>query len=408
MSAPSPAVLHVCLGGGARSRASVARMVPLLASLVGKHPTAILSDEHPVLQRRAARLGIATRLLPTAPSNWLGRVRAEMAGARLGHAIGARLVHAHGYPALELSGQIARRLRVPLLATCDDAPPTNGELRLDARRPDRAFSSLGVFAPEIGERLGCAVEIAACPIDPRDYGGDHAPPEVVLELGLDPTTQHVGMAADLSTPDSGGAIFVEAAARTLAAIPFCEFVVIGDGAERDRLERLAHRLGVLGRFRFLPHTVGLPRMLSGLDAIAIPGAPRSFPWEALDAAATPVPLVCSDHPVHREVLDGALEVDWTPYGSAADLARWILAFLGRLPSRKRSIEAYMALGAGRGLVRSRPSSTGYDLSSGDMSEYDILADDFTRRRELILRRHAPEAAARRYHAAYEREVASYR
>lgn len=397
-------MLHVCLGGTTRSRTALARLLPQLAREPYRHPTAILTDDHPVLLRRASRAQIPHRVLEAPPASWYAGVRARLHGRALARQVGARVVHAHGYEGLGLALRVASGLGVPLLFSADDAPPRAESLGLNGCRPTRAFTSLTAYREEAERLLRCPVEVVPCAVDPRDYGGDHAPQQVVHDLSLDPTTLHIGMAADFRTPGSGGEVFVEAAALTLSRIPFCEFVVIGDGPDRDRIEGLAHRARILGRFRFLPYTVSLPRMLLALNAIAFPGDPVTYPWELLDAAASPVPIVAADHAVYRELLAGALKVDWVPAGSAEELARCFLRLLDRVGNPKGRGDGYLltrsTTGGELSLVRSRPSSTGYDLSSGEMSEYEILADDFTRRRELVFRRHALRATLERLSAAY--------
>ncbi len=398
----APGVLHVCLGGRARSRSSLARVLPLLARPPYGHPTALLTDDLPVLLRRASLAAIPYRVLEGPPEGWCGALRTVHAARALAHQVGARIVHAHGYAALPLGARIATRLRLPLLFSADDAPPSEDEAGLNGHRPSRAFTPLGVFAEPAERLLRCPVEVVPGPVDPRDYGGDHSPEQVAYDLALDPTTLHIGMVGDLESPACGGEAFVRAAARTLERIPFCEFVVIGEGRERDRMEALAHRERVLGRFRFLAPTVGLPRMLLALDAIAFPGSPCLYPWELLDAAASPVPLVVADHPVHREMLAGAQEVEWLPAGEVEPLATYFLRVLGRAGKQRGRADTYIVTRSAEGptLVRARPSSTGYDLSSGELSAYEILADDFSRRRELVFRRHALPSVLARLSAAY--------
>src|SRR5260370_34717831 len=61
-------------------------------------------------------------------------------------------------------------------------------------------------------------------------------------------------------------LLVTAFARSTAAGVDGELVVIGDGRERPRIERLAHRLGVRDCVKFLGHLPGGAAVREQLDA----------------------------------------------------------------------------------------------------------------------------------------------
>ncbi len=400
-----PPVLHVCLRGSPRGRAYLTRLIPALAERSTRHPSAILCDEHPVLMRRASRMGIPLRMMQGNGAVWPHRFAAGASAMAIGRGGRVRVVHAHGYAAAAAASSV---LRAPLLLSAYSLPPDRPLSRAAVRRVARTHVPLAAYVEPTRELMGSSVEVLPCALDARDFKGNHIPEEVMRDLTLDPTVLHIGFAGDLDEDASGAETFVRAAARALRAIPFCEFVVIGSGHRLPEVEGLAHREGVLGRFRFLPGRFSLPWVLSALDAVAFPGRPVGFPWEVIEAASCRSHIVASRTPVHRELLDGAPEVAWIDEGDSEALAeRFLRIITSTGAGTRRADQLVMTRRAGRGearLVNSRPSSTGYDLDSGDMDEYEILADDLTRRKDLMMRRHSLDATLGRLADAY-RELA---
>ena len=85
-------------------------------------------------------------------------------------------------------------------------------------------------------------------------------------------------------------------AFALAAIPECEYVLIGDGPERRRLEGIARRLSVSDRVEFLGQ---LPReqvfqRLRESDVLVHPSLHDSGGWVCIEAMAAGKPVLCVD------------------------------------------------------------------------------------------------------------------
>src|SRR3546814_17082373 len=94
----------------------------------------------------------------------------------------------------------------------------------------------------------------------------------------------------------------------LQALPRVEgatLMIVGDGPERDKLERVARSLGVAERVRFLgnrPHEE-LPALLAAADAMVLPSASEGLANVWVEALACGTPLVISDAGGAREALD---------------------------------------------------------------------------------------------------------
>jgi len=116
----------------------------------------------------------------------------------------------------------------------------------------------------------------------------------------------VGAVARLSK-EKGLHYLLEAFAVVAGRHPQARLVLAGEGPERQRLERLAARLGLGRRVRFLgevPHEQ-VPEVLQQLDIFAMPSTYEGFGVAALEAEAMEVPVVASRiHGIPDVVLDG--------------------------------------------------------------------------------------------------------
>ncbi|PJE99616.1 glycosyl transferase [Streptomyces carminius] len=98
----------------------------------------------------------------------------------------------------------------------------------------------------------------------------------------------------------------DVALRAVARLPGAHLVLAGDGPERSRLWRLAHRLGIAERVRLLGECGGavgggdgagpgagpdIPGLLSAMDVFVSPSAEESFGLAVLEALAAGLPVL---------------------------------------------------------------------------------------------------------------------
>jgi glycosyltransferase involved in cell wall biosynthesis len=116
----------------------------------------------------------------------------------------------------------------------------------------------------------------------------------------------VGSVARLSK-EKGLHYLLQAFAEVTERHPQARLVLAGQGPERQRLERLAARLGLGERVRFLgevPHEQ-VPEVLQQLDIFAMPSTWEGFGVAALEAEAMELPVVASRvHGIPDVVVDG--------------------------------------------------------------------------------------------------------
>lgn len=113
------------------------------------------------------------------------------------------------------------------------------------------------------------------------------------ELNLPPTTPLVGILAALR-PEKNHELFLAAARRLHERIGDARFVVIGDGPQRESLERLANSLGVADVVHFLGNRSDVPTVLASLNVLTLTSHNEASPVSILEGMACGLPVVATD------------------------------------------------------------------------------------------------------------------
>jgi glycosyltransferase involved in cell wall biosynthesis len=82
--------------------------------------------------------------------------------------------------------------------------------------------------------------------------------------------------------------------RALVELPDVTAVLVGDGQERSRLERLATDLGIADRLRIMGWRDDPRSYLDGFDVFVLPSRYEGFPLSVLEAMHAGVPVVAAD------------------------------------------------------------------------------------------------------------------
>ena len=124
-------------------------------------------------------------------------------------------------------------------------------------------------------------------------------------------------------------------------------LLVGDGPDRDHLERYAHELGVIKRCLFLGYQEEVARFYDAIDVLLLPSVNEGTPVSVIEALAAERPAVATrvggTPDVIRDGVDGFL-VDSADPGELAER----LAELARDPGRRAEMGA-----AGRSRVLER-------------------------------------------------------
>lgn len=78
-----------------------------------------------------------------------------------------------------------------------------------------------------------------------------------------------------------------------AVAPDASLWFVGDGPERDRLERLAADLGIAGRVVFAGRRSDLPRLMASFDLVALASEREGMPYVLLEAMAMARPILAT-------------------------------------------------------------------------------------------------------------------
>jgi len=136
----------------------------------------------------------------------------------------------------------------------------------------------------------------------------------------------VVMAGRLS-PEKNQADLLRAFARIAPSQP-CRLVLLGAGADRDRLERLVAELGLAARVAFLGHVNDIVPYLSRAGAVALTSHWEGCPNVLIEALACAAPVVAYDCDYGpREILAGGRFGRLVAVGDVAGLATALAAAL---------------------------------------------------------------------------------
>ncbi|HVW00851.1 MAG TPA: glycosyltransferase [Planctomycetaceae bacterium] len=115
-------------------------------------------------------------------------------------------------------------------------------------------------------------------------------PALRARWNVGPNDPTAGIVAALR-PEKNHDLFLEMAQRVLPTNPQAKFLIVGDGAERARLEEKARELGVTGAVRFCGNQSDIPTMLSLMDVSLLTSHVEAAPVSILEAMACGKPVV---------------------------------------------------------------------------------------------------------------------
>jgi glycosyltransferase involved in cell wall biosynthesis len=146
------------------------------------------------------------------------------------------------------------------------------------------------------------------------------------------------------------ALTLDAFARL--ADPRVRLVLIGDGAERDALERRAERLGIAARTVFAGEfpRASLPAAYRSADAFVFTSASETQGLVLVEALAAGIPVVAVDTPQTRDVLGGAGVVVPPDAGEVAAAVRAVLAAPGPRPVPEHVVRRFDAATSARRVI----------------------------------------------------------
>lgn len=226
-----------------------------------------------------------------------------------------------------LCRQVFTKLLFPLTFDAQVANSRSGKEGIDqylgtvlSGRPTRYIPN-GVNTSVFGRRAGSA--------------------SVRASFGLAADDIVVGSVGRLS-PEKGHAVLLEAAVAVREKFPQVKLLVIGDGVLRRELELYAARLNLEESVVWVGARTDVESLYCAMDLFVLPSRWEAFGIVLLESMASGVPVVASDLPGVRELVDPGVSGWVARAGSAVDLAAAITDALSRPVARARVAEAAFA------------------------------------------------------------------
>ena len=117
-------------------------------------------------------------------------------------------------------------------------------------------------------------------------------PRVRSELGL-ADDDLVVMTVARFTPQKGHARLLAAAAQIMVRRTDIRLLLVGDGPEREAMERLAEELGIAASVRFLGERTDVADLMGAADLFVLASLFEGLPLVVLEAMASGLPVVAS-------------------------------------------------------------------------------------------------------------------
>jgi L-malate glycosyltransferase len=135
----------------------------------------------------------------------------------------------------------------------------------------------------------------------------------------DGVNKTVGIVANLRKV-KGIEVFIKAAKVLSEALPDLNYVIVGEGPERGKLERLSVELGIADKVNFLGRCRSIPELLREIDIGVLSSYYESFSNSILEYMAMGLPVVCTDVGGAREVISQGENGFLVPPGDHLGLA----------------------------------------------------------------------------------------
>lgn len=208
------------------------------------------------------------------------------------------LIHTHGYKSNVYGYIAARPLGIPLIATCHNWPGKTVPLRLYYRLDQvvlRRFDRVAAVSERVEQSLRragipagktCVIENG---IDVSGFANSES------SRGRDPEhsfRMRVGVVGRLAS-EKGIGILLRAAREILKSCPETEFVLVGDGPERENLESLARELGIDKEVVFAGFRSDMPGVYASLHVFVLASLNEGMPMALLEAMAAGKPIVAT-------------------------------------------------------------------------------------------------------------------
>jgi glycosyltransferase involved in cell wall biosynthesis len=243
------------------------------------------------------------------------------------------IVHTH-LQAANLYGRLAARLaRVPIVVATEHNVYTDKARRYVAveRWLARTTDALIAVSEEVRRFMSQQLGLASSSIRivPNGVTLPAASPSRVAAIQAQTSSVglRLGTVASL-TAKKGHEHLLRALALVRERGIACSLVLAGDGAERERLERLRDELGLTGQVQFLGAVSNVADVLAAIDVFVLPSVVEGLPLALLEAMLAGKAVIATSVGGVPEVVRSGVNGLLVPPARAPELADAIVALNG--------------------------------------------------------------------------------
>ena len=298
--------------------------------------------EHPFTSSlRDAGVAVTTLVLPTR-----AYLEERRQIERVCRAVGADVIHTHGYRPDVIDSGVARALRIPRVSTVHGFCDGNWKGRLYERLQIKVLSRFdGVIAvaqPQIERLVRAGLRPERIELVPNAWVGAETlgRQEARAALHLPQHEFRLGWVGRLSR-EKGADVFIEALGLLRDLPVFAS--VIGDGSQRSAVEDRARELGIGDRLRWHGALSDAGRYFAAFDAFVLSSRTEGTPMVLLEAMGAHTPIVAAAVGGVPHVVSNAEALLSAPEDPGALAAAIRNVYADRLGARQRSDRARVRL-----------------------------------------------------------------
>lgn len=255
--------------------------------------------------------------------------------ARLIRSFQPDLIHAHNLfsRTTEVAALLRTTFHIPLVTTLHLGRLEGGGRVL--RAFVRTYElTMGRYIVRRSDHITCVSNAVA---EHARHIGGHSTPVSVIPNGVDASLFHPRpeqsnwgetiLFVGRLVPNKGPETLIQAAPLVLAQHPKAQFVVVGDGPLRARLQGQAHKLGLRGAVQFLGIRKDVPQLIREAALLVRPSSLEGMPLVVLEAMASAIPVVATPVGGTPELVKDGVHGFLVPVGSSTALAQAIVRLL---------------------------------------------------------------------------------
>jgi len=129
------------------------------------------------------------------------------------------------------------------------------------------------------------------------------------------------------SPEKGHSVFLHSVPEMLLQHPSSHFIIFGDGALKNVLEKLSADLGISSQVRFAGFMPNFRDLLPGIDILVNPSFSEEVPNVVLEGMAAEIPMVATDVGAVREIAGSEKSIEIVASGQPSAIASAVIGLL---------------------------------------------------------------------------------